>query len=171
MKFFKSKKKNTTRDFRGSADDATAALKEELDAAIVPTIKKSAKTADEVTEKASMAAEEVAEEAVVEAAPSLKATAGAEVENMRLFPGFEDQGFEIGYASFFAPKLGMNEKAPMLVMRWKSEDNSTEWFPVPPMFNKVMLARIHEREHDLDRLLLDYGYDAEQLASTRPSQD
>ena len=144
--FFKSKKKTAE---QAQLDDA-AALKDELDAAIVPEIK-----------EASDAAETVA----------TAAAEGTVVENIRLFAGFEDQAFEIGYASYANPELGLTHVEPMLVMRWKAAEGDAAWFPVPAVFNKVLLARIHEREDDLDRLLLDYGYDADQLTTARPSQD
>ncbi|MCI5048104.1 MAG: hypothetical protein MRY59_11420 [Aquisalinus sp.] len=197
MKFFQSKKKITTRDFRATPADPTSALKQELDAAIVPALRSRAKTSDEISETTkvikkaepvkSAATDTPAEAPVAEvkteakadapeapAAPadpsSAEAGSAAQIDNMRLFPGFEDQGFEVGYAVYTSSSYGLAEKAPMLLMRWKSENGESDWFPIPPMFNKVLLARIHERDHDLDRLLLDYGYDADQLASARKSQ-
>ncbi|WP_306251498.1 hypothetical protein [Parvularcula sp. IMCC14364] len=199
MKFFQSKKKITTRDFRATPADPTSALKQELDAAIVPTLRSRAKTSDEISETTKVikkaepvkkaAAEAPAEaSAAVEKAPAADVkteakgdeaerpsaatttASAAQIDNMRLFPGFEDQGFEVGYAVYNSQSYGLSEKAPMLLMRWKSENAESDWFPIPPMFNKVLLARIHERDHDLDRLLLDYGYDADQLASARKSQ-
>ncbi len=184
MKFFQSKKKITTRDFRAKAEDPAAALKEELDAAIVPALKSKGKTADEITEadaKVIKKAEPVkkaagksstdkaAEDVNVDEVANAK-LAGSAIENMRLFPGFEDQPFEIGYAAYAEASFGLEEKTPMLLVRWKTEQGETDWFPIPPMFNKVMLARIHERDHDLDRLLLDYGYDADQLTTSRKSE-
>ena len=83
----------------------------------------------------------------------------------------QDQPFEIGYAVYTSATLGLSDKAPMLLMRWKAVEGEADWFPVPPMFNKVLLARIHERDNDLDRLLLDYGYDADQLATSRNSEN
>ncbi|MCI5045447.1 MAG: hypothetical protein MRY72_12180 [Aquisalinus sp.] len=194
MKFFQSKKKITTRDFRATPADPTSALKQELDAAIVPALRSRAKTSDEISETtkvikkaepvktaaasapAEAPAAEVKTEAKAEApestaeATSTEVGSAAQIDNMRLFPGFEDQGFEVGYAVYTSSSYGLAEKAPMLLMRWKSENGESDWFPIPPMFNKVLLARIHERDHDLDRLLLDYGYDADQLASARKSQ-
>ncbi len=188
MKFFQSKKKVTTRDFRARADDPTAALKEELDAAIVPALKAKEKTPDEISEttkvikkidpvkKASGKSKrskkgEPEAEIELDKKPAGAEVTAAQIDNMRLFPGFEDQGFEIGYAAYSSKALGLNDKAPMLLVRWKTSDSNTDWFPIPPMFNKVLLTRIHERDHDLDRLLLDYGYDAEQLATARKSEE
>lgn len=108
----------------------------------------------------------VSASAVTEASVAAAAVNLASGSAIQLFPGFEDQPFEMGYDAIFMSKAhGLNTAEPMLVMRWKNGD--AQWFPVPPMFNKDMLAKIHERDHDLDRLLLDYGYDAEQLG--RPS--
>lgn len=71
---------------------------------------------------------------------------------IRLFPGFEREDFEVGFAS--------DEGAPSLVMRWK--DGGT-WFTVPAMFNRAVLSSMDEREsaNDLPRLLRSYGYDVE----------
>ncbi|MEM1379854.1 MAG: hypothetical protein AAGH41_04425 [Pseudomonadota bacterium] len=71
---------------------------------------------------------------------------------IRLFPGFEHEDFEVG----FAPDSG----APSLVMRWK---DGGEWFTVPNMFNRAILSAMDEREsaNDLTRLLRSYGYDVE----------
>ncbi len=156
--FFKSKKKSKAR-----VNDDAQALKEELDAAIIPELKTQEKKIVEDAVKQNAKATPVKSEQKANFEPP-------KIDNMRLFPGFEDQPFEIGYASCSAPSMGIVDNAPMLVMRWKTNASEADWFPVPPMFNKVVLARIHEREQDLDRLLLDYGYDAEQLTSARPSQ-
>lgn len=71
---------------------------------------------------------------------------------IRLFPGFEREDFEVG----FAPDAG----APSLVMRWK---DGGEWFTMPGMFNRAVLSAMDEREsaNDLTRLLRSYGYDVE----------
>ena len=71
---------------------------------------------------------------------------------IRLFPGFEPEDFEVG----FAPDTG----TPSLVMRWK---DGGEWFTVPNMFNRSILSAMDEREsaNDLTRLLRSYGYDVE----------
>lgn len=71
---------------------------------------------------------------------------------IRLFPGFEREDYEVG----FAP----DEGAPSLVMRWK---DGGAWFTVPAMFNRAVLSAMDEREsaNDLTRLLRSYGYDVD----------
>lgn len=71
---------------------------------------------------------------------------------IRLFPGFETEDFEVGFAA--------NSAAPSLVMRWK---DGGEWFRVPDLFNRAVLSSMDEREsaNDLTRLLRNYGYDVE----------
>jgi hypothetical protein len=75
---------------------------------------------------------------------------------IRLFPGFEREDFEVG----FAP----DGPAPSLVMRWK---DGGEWFTMPNMFNRAILSAMDEREcaNDLPRLLRSYGYDVNGEAS------
>lgn len=74
-------------------------------------------------------------------------------ETIRLFPGFERDDFEVG----FKP----DAKTPALMMRWKDEGG--EWFVVPAIFNRGVLAAMDERDSagDLNRLLRNYGYDVE----------
>lgn len=71
---------------------------------------------------------------------------------IRLFPGFERDDFEVGFRQDTA--------RPALLMRWK---DGGEWFIVPEMFNRGILAAMDEREssNDLHRLLRNYGYDVE----------
>jgi len=161
MRFFKSKKKDVSSD-AGQQDlqgenvaETRRDLKSELDTAVVPELKaEEEKPADVKTEAAA--------EAPAEEKPLAKnADKPAETGMVRLFPGFENQPFEIGYAGFKSSDYGIEEEAPMLLMRWKA--GSAKWFPLPPMFNKAVLEQIHEEDNDLDRLLIGYGYDAEQL--------
>jgi hypothetical protein len=67
---------------------------------------------------------------------------------IRLFPGFEREDFEVGFAT----------DIPSLVMRWK---DGGEWFTMPSMFNRAVLSAMDEREsaNDLTRLLRSYGYE------------
>lgn len=69
---------------------------------------------------------------------------------VRLFPGFERDDFEVG----FRP----DSANPSLMMRWK---DGGEWFNVPAIFNRGVLAAMDERDSagDLNRLLRNYGYD------------
>jgi hypothetical protein len=69
---------------------------------------------------------------------------------IRLFPGFETEDFEVGFAA--------DGGEPSLVMRWK---DGGEWFTMPSMFNRAVLSSMDEREsaNDLPRLLRSYGYD------------
>lgn len=85
------------------------------------------------------------QEPVAQEPVSLEAT-------IRLFPGFEHEDFEVG----FAP----DGERPSLVMRWK---DGGEWFTLPGMFNRAVLSAMDEREsaNDLTRLLRSYGYDVE----------
>ncbi|MCQ8186251.1 hypothetical protein [Parvularcula maris] len=82
--------------------------------------------------------------------PGHTAPALAGETTIRLFPGFETEDFEVG----FATEMG----DPNLVMRWK---DGGEWFTVPAMFNRAVLSSMDEREsaNDLPRLLRSYGYD------------
>lgn len=77
------------------------------------------------------------------------------VDGIRLFPGFERDDFEVGF------RAGTND--PALVMRWK---DGGEWFCVPALFNRAVLAAMDERDSasDLNRLLRNYGYDVESIA-------
>lgn len=77
------------------------------------------------------------------------------VDGIRLFPGFERDDFEVGF------RAGNND--PALVMRWK---DGGEWFCVPALFNRAVLAAMDERDSasDLNRLLRNYGYDVESIA-------
>lgn len=85
------------------------------------------------------------------AADEFSAPASTEA-TIRLFPGFETEDFEVGFAATGAE--------PSLVMRWK---DGGEWFRVPDMFNRAVLSSMDEREsaNDLTRLLRSYGYDVE----------
>ena len=69
---------------------------------------------------------------------------------IRLFPGFERDDFEVGYRA----------DGPTLVLRWK---DGGDWFDVPSLFNRGILAAMDERESasDLNRLLRNYGYDVD----------
>ncbi|WP_188544098.1 hypothetical protein [Aquisalinus luteolus] len=165
MRFFKSKKKDVStdagqKDLQGDKVAETRRdLKSELDMAVVPELKAQEKPAEVKTEAA---ADAPAEEKPAEAPLAKNADKPADETSMvRLFPGFENQPFEIGYAGFKSADYGIEEEAPMLLMRWKA--GSAKWFPLPPMFNKAILEQIHEEDNDLDRLLIGYGYDAEQL--------
>ena len=73
-----------------------------------------------------------------------------DADAVRLFPGFEHEDFEVGFR--------MGGEAPALVMRWK---DGGEWFRMPPMFNRAVLASMDERDSasDLTRLMRSFGYD------------
>ncbi|GGD16472.1 hypothetical protein [Aquisalinus flavus] len=165
MRFFKSKKKDVAteavqKDLQGDKVAETRRdLKSELDTAVVPSLKAQEEKPAET--RADAAAEAPAETKAVEKPLTQNAGTTAETTMVRLFPGFENQPFEIGYAGFKSADYGIGEEAPMLLMRWKA--GSAKWFPLPPMFNKAVLEQIHEEDNDLDRLLIGYGYDAEQL--------
>ncbi len=114
-------------------------------------------TTPEVVEAQEAESEEKASETasltLAEAAPNegetLPATPSDEI---RLFPGFERDDFEVGYRS--------DKDNPSLVIRWK---DGGEWFPVPALFNRGILAAMDERDSasDLNRLLRNYGYDVD----------
>ena len=76
----------------------------------------------------------------------------AEGDAVRLFPGFEHEDFEVGFR--------MGGAVPALVMRWKE---GGEWFRMPAMFNRAVLASMDERDSagDLTRLMRSFGYDVE----------
>ena len=91
--------------------------------------------------------------ALSDAAPSEGETLPASPsDEIRLFPGFERDDFEVGYRS--------DKDNPSLVIRWK---DGGEWFPVPALFNRGILAAMDERDSasDLNRLLRNYGYDVD----------
>ena len=71
---------------------------------------------------------------------------------IRLFPGFEREDFEVGFAT--------DGTGPALVMRWK---DGGSWFTMPAMFNRAVLTAMDEKEsaNDLTRLLRSYGYDVD----------
>ena len=97
---------------------------------------------------------------VAEAGTSLDADLTAELtappvpagdaDAVRLFPGFEHEDFEVGFR--------MGGAVPALVMRWKE---GGEWFRLPAMFNRAVLASMDERDSagDLTRLMRSFGYD------------
>lgn len=97
---------------------------------------------------------ELAEVAVPDAdlAASLSAppVPAADADAVRLFPGFEHEDFEVGFR--------MGGPVPALVMRWKE---GGEWFRLPGMFNRAVLASMDERDSagDLTRLMRSFGYD------------
>ena len=72
-------------------------------------------------------------------------------EAIRLFPGFEREDFEVGFSAGAVPSL---------VMRWK---DGGDWFRMPAMFNRAVLASMDERDSagDLSRLLRSFGYEVE----------
>lgn len=74
---------------------------------------------------------------------------------IRLFPGFERDDFEVGFRA--------DQQHPSLVMRWK---DGGEWFALPDLFNRGVLAAMDERDSasDLNRLLRNYGYDVDAIA-------
>lgn len=74
----------------------------------------------------------------------------ADDDAVRLFPGFERDDFEVGFRA--------HKDSPSLLVRWK---DGGEWFHVPALFNRGVLAAMDERESssDLNRLLRNYGYD------------
>jgi hypothetical protein len=76
----------------------------------------------------------------------------ADLDAIRLFPGFEREDFEVGFRA--------DRDAPSLVIRWK---DGGEWFTVPGLFNRGVLSAMDERETagDLNRLLRNYGYDVD----------
>lgn len=76
-------------------------------------------------------------------------------DGVRLFSGFEQDDFEVGFRAA--------DGNPALVMRWK---DGGEWFAVPALFNRGVLAAIDERDSaaDLNRLLRNYGYDVDAVA-------
>lgn len=75
-------------------------------------------------------------------------------EAVRLFPGFERDDFEVGFRA--------DREYPSLMIRWK---DGGEWFSMPPLFNRGILAAMDEREssNDLNRLLRNYGYDIDAI--------
>ncbi len=80
---------------------------------------------------------------------TMPATTG---EAIRLFPGFEREDFEVGFST--------GTTSPALVMRWK---DGGDWFRVPALFNRSVLAAMDERDSagDLTRLLRSFGYEVE----------
>ncbi|MEM9421449.1 MAG: hypothetical protein AAF986_02925 [Pseudomonadota bacterium] len=101
---------------------------------------------------------EAADQAGLDAGDSAVGTAivAPSGDAIRLFPGFERDDFEVGFRA--------DQGEPTLVMRWK--DGAAEWFPVPPLFNRGVLAAMDERDSatDLNRLLRNYGYDVDAIA-------
>lgn len=166
MLFFKSKKRVSTEEvakkLAAKSDEARAELKEELEAAVVPAMEK----AEGLVKSAAAAPAEKVQ--TVEETAAAAAENGERTMEVKLFPGVEDQPFEIGYANFASEEFGIADETPMLVMRWK--EGKGAWFPLPQMFNKVVLDCLHSRETSLDTMLADYGYQvAENEAADRPS--
>ncbi|NNU15774.1 hypothetical protein HK107_05500 [Parvularcula sp. ZS-1/3] len=97
----------------------------------------------------------VEEEPVTGLTPIASAPLVSSEATIRLFPGFEHEDFEVGFAAESAE--------PSLVMRWK---DGGSWFTMPAMFNRAVLSSMDEREsaNDLPRLLRSYGYDVEPRA-------
>lgn len=110
-------------------------------------------TTPEIVEVADASLEQsMSAEDGVAATSQVLATTG---ETIRLFPGFERDDYEVGFRA--------EREAPSLVMRWK---DGGEWFSVPALFNRSILAAMDERDSasDLNRLLRNYGYDVEAIA-------
>ena len=82
--------------------------------------------------------------------PSSDQVPSGDADAVRLFPGFEHEDFEVGFR--------MGGAVPALVMRWKE---GGDWFRLPPMFNRAVLASMDERDtgSDLTRLMRSFGYD------------
>ena len=126
---------------RGAADDATVEG-----------------TAPDVVEASETSVlEETVGSAVISAsAENGTSLAGAGNDAIRLFPGFERDDFEVGFRA--------DREHPTLVMRWK--DGDADWFAIPALFNRAVLASMDERDSasDLNRLLRNYGYDVDAIA-------
>lgn len=107
------------------------------------------------SEKISHKAEETVSASVVAPETANLPAASKDDDAVRLFPGFERDDFEVGFRA--------DNELPALMMRWK---DGGEWFTLPPMFNRGILAAIDEREssNDLNRLLRNYGYDVEAVS-------
>ncbi len=130
------------------------------------------KAAEEAEEALNEVAEAVEEQAETKASmkeddrQERSADAGADHENadhgddVKLFPGFEDKPFKVGYTEWQDEDRGPEKGAPVLVMRWASD---ATWFPVPAAFNKAVMQVLTELEQDgsLTGLLKAYGYDVE----------
>lgn len=108
-------------------------------------------TAPELVEVTDLVISAAAEETVN---AGVIAPRAEDADAVRLFPGFEHDEFEVGFRA--------DRAAPALVMRWK---DGGEWFTVPPIFNRGVLAAMDERESstDLNRLLRNYGYDVDAI--------
>ncbi|MBB4658128.1 hypothetical protein [Parvularcula dongshanensis] len=80
--------------------------------------------------------------------------ADAPLDAIRLFPGFEREDFEV------AVRDGAQ---PAILIRWK---DGGDWFELPPMFNRSVLASIDRREAApaLPSLLSSYGYPLDDAA-------
>ncbi|RFB05541.1 hypothetical protein [Parvularcula marina] len=113
-----------------------------------------AATASLGSEKAQLAEETVDARVVAPQTTTLAVAGLSDDDAVRLFPGFERDDFEVGFRS--------DREYPALMIRWK---DGGEWFTVPPIFNRGILAAMDEREssNDLNRLLRNYGYDIDAI--------
>lgn len=163
MRFFKSKRNSEAEQATSGEEAAARSLKGDLDSAVVPSMKaKEAEAPVEAVAPAAANADLPADTATMTATKTPDQNRETAMEpNVRLFPGFQDEPYEVGYAAFQSSEHGIEEQQPMLLLRWKTGE--AKWFPVPPVFNKAILEQIHEEDNDLDRLLIGFGYDADQL--------
>lgn len=145
------RKKNRDEDLKPAAINAKATTVEGTAPGVVET---PTTVSAEVGSK--RAVEETVAASVVapETSTALPVASMGDDEAVRLFPGFERDDFEVGFRS--------DQEYPALMMRWK---DGGEWFTVPPIFNRGILAAMDEREssNDLNRLLRNYGYDIDAI--------
>jgi hypothetical protein len=127
--------------------------------------KKAAEEAEEALDEVAEAVEEQAEtKASMKDGEAQERRAGGDsgdnADDIKLFPGFEDKPFKVGYTQWQDEDRGPEKGAPVLVMRWASDE---KWFPVPTAFNKAFMQVLTELEQDgsLTGLLKAYGYDVE----------
>ncbi len=124
--------------------------------------KKAAEEAEEALDEVAEAVEEQAETkaAMKDDDRQGRRTDGESGDDVKLFPGFEDKPFKVGYMEWQGEDRGPEKGEPVLVMRWASDE---KWFPVPAAFNKAFMQVLTELEQDgsLTGLLKAYGYDVE----------
>jgi hypothetical protein len=174
MKFFKSKKKIATEEVAEKVAEAvekteelSSELREELEATVVPELKdeQQPKARKSFTIRKAPMKKAAKEDAKQELKEGEEAPAAAEskegveiVEELGIFD-YNDCKFALAYGVFNSKDHGVPAGQKMLLMRWNGAA-SEDWFPMPPLFNQVIMRKLYDRksEEDIDFLLKEFGH-------------
>ena len=158
-------------------EEISAELKQELEATVVPELAEDATktkarksfTIRKAPVKKSPPSKSMAKKADKSAKADVKADLKAKddaascilpeiVEELGSFD-YNNCQFSLAYGILNDKEQGVPTGQKMLLMRWNSEI-STAWFPLPPLFNQVIMRKLYDRksEEDIDFLLKEFGH-------------